>query len=144
MIPYFSLRSLSCSSFFFVSIFWNACKKEKKICEKTKKKKSHLTTHYLPVTATNITMNYINTPHEQRCFILALRGHHSSLDTVSNRQNIKNQRLSTCKQHLASYCNCALLRPLLPLLQSTLTRSTAFHTPVPNVRFHGTQITKQR
>lgn len=25
LIPYFSLRSLSCSSFFFVSIFWNAC-----------------------------------------------------------------------------------------------------------------------
>lgn len=27
LMPYFSLRSFSCSSFFFVSIFWKACKK---------------------------------------------------------------------------------------------------------------------
>lgn len=30
-MPYFSFRSFNCSSFFFVSIFWKACK------EKTKK-----------------------------------------------------------------------------------------------------------
>lgn len=32
-IPYFSLRSFSCSSFFFVSIFWKALKKKKIITE---------------------------------------------------------------------------------------------------------------
>lgn len=108
------------------------------------KHKSHLMTRYFPVTATNITMNYINTPHKQCCFLMALGEHHSSLDTVSNGQNIRNQRLSTCKQHLTSCCNCALLRPLLPLLPSMLTRSRVFHTRAPNVRFLGTQITKQR
>lgn len=29
-MPYFSLRSFNCSSFFFVSIFWKACKRRRK------------------------------------------------------------------------------------------------------------------
>lgn len=31
LMPYFSFRSFSCSSFFFVSIFWKACEKKENI-----------------------------------------------------------------------------------------------------------------